>query len=46
MRVEKDGTAYFARAVRYIHKMFIKSTTGVKLIKLFFFVTNKVVKKS
>jgi hypothetical protein len=42
----KDGTAYFVRAVSYIHKMFIKSTTGVELIKLFFFVTDEEVKKA
>jgi hypothetical protein len=36
----------FCQAVSYIHKMFIKTTTGVKLIKLFFSVTDKVVKKA
>jgi hypothetical protein len=30
-----DGAPYFARAVSYVCKMFIKSTTGAKVIKLF-----------
>ncbi len=31
-----DGTAYFARAVSYKHKMVMKSTTGIHFINLFF----------
>ncbi len=30
-----DGLAYFARAVSYEYKMFMKSTTGVTVIKHF-----------
>jgi hypothetical protein len=30
-----DGAAYFARAVSYKCKMFMKLTTGVNAIKLF-----------
>ncbi len=33
-----DATAYFAWAVSYLRKMFIKLTTGAVVIKLFFFV--------
>jgi hypothetical protein len=33
-----DGAAYFGRAVSYKCKMFMKLTTGVNAIKLFFFV--------
>jgi hypothetical protein len=40
MRV-MDGTAYFDRAVSYRCKMFMKLTTGVNAIKLFFPRTNK-----
>jgi hypothetical protein len=35
------GPAYFARAVGYKHKMFMKLTKGDNDIKLNFFVTNK-----
>jgi hypothetical protein len=35
-----DGTTYFARAVSYVRKMFMKSTTGVDVIKFFFLVTD------
>jgi hypothetical protein len=30
-----DGTSYFAKAVSYPHKMFMKLTTGAFTIKLF-----------
>ncbi len=30
-----NGTAYFATAVSYNHKMFMKWTTGTNVIKLF-----------
>ncbi len=33
-------TVYFARTVSYVSKMFMKSTTGVNALKLFFFVTD------
>jgi hypothetical protein len=36
----KDGTHHFARTVNYVCKMFMKSITGVKAIKLFIFVTH------
>jgi hypothetical protein len=35
-----DGTTYFARAVSYEFKMFMKSTTGSTVIKLFSFVAD------
>ncbi len=31
----KDGTAYLARVVSYVRNMFIKSTIGANVIKLF-----------
>ncbi len=34
-----DVTTYFASAVSYLRKMFIKLTTGAVVIKLFFLVT-------
>jgi len=34
------GLAYFARAVSYAHKMFMKFATGVSVIKLFLSVNN------
>jgi hypothetical protein len=34
----KDGVAYFARAVIYAHKMFMKCTTGINVVKMFFFI--------
>jgi hypothetical protein len=32
MYAKDDGTAYFARAVSYEHKMFMKLATGVDVI--------------
>jgi hypothetical protein len=34
-----EGTAYFAKAVSYMHKMYTKLTTGFSHIEHFFFVT-------
>ncbi len=33
----KDGVAYFARAVIYAQKMFMKCTAGINVVKMFFF---------
>ncbi len=35
------GLPYFVKAVSYTCKMFMKLTTGVNVIKLFYFVTDK-----
>jgi len=35
-----DGPDHFAGAVSYAHKMFVKLTTGVNVIKLFFYATD------
>jgi hypothetical protein len=35
-----DGAAYFATAVSYAHKIFMKSMTGVNVYKTFFSVAN------
>jgi hypothetical protein len=35
-----DGIAYFATAIRYDCKMFMKLTTGVNVIKTFFYITD------
>ena len=36
MHAVKDGPAYCVRAESYTRKMFMKSTTGVNVTKLFF----------
>jgi hypothetical protein len=36
MHAVKDGSAYCVRAESYMRKMFMKSTTGVNVTKLFF----------
>jgi hypothetical protein len=38
-----EGTAYFAKAISYMHKIYMKSNTGVSHIEHFFFVTEGVV---
>jgi hypothetical protein len=39
-----DSASYFARAVSYSRKMFIKLITGVKVIQLVFCVADEVAK--
>jgi hypothetical protein len=39
-----EGAPYFAIAVRYVHKMLTKFTTGVNLNKTFFVFTVVVIK--
>jgi hypothetical protein len=36
-----DGRGYLSRGVSYMYKMSINWTTGVNLIKLFVFITDK-----